>query len=169
MALPHKLKDFNLYGDSNSWQGQVKSLTTPELSRNVTSYRAGGMDAEVELDMGQQVIEFQWTIAGVLAEIYNEYGSPVHDATQRRFVGSYESDEDGTIKAVEIVVRGRDKTIGGADSSPGDDSDTQITTTCSYYKLTIDDETIIEIDGPGMVFNVRGEDRMADRRAALQL
>ena len=38
MALPHILKDFNLFGDGNNWQGQIPSLTLPELARRMVEY-----------------------------------------------------------------------------------------------------------------------------------
>ncbi|MBZ5876004.1 phage major tail tube protein [Chromohalobacter israelensis] len=170
MALPKILKDFNLFGDGNNWQGLISSLTLPELARRMIEYEGGGMEGPIEVDMGNEVMTMTWTPGGLLVDgVYDTWGSPIHDAAQLRFTGSYESDEDGTTTPVEIVVRGRHKTIGGAEASKGDNSTAEITTTISYYKLVVDGETVIERDVPGMVFIVRGEDRMAERRAALGL
>ena len=169
MALPRKLKDFNLFGDGNNWQGQVPSLTLPELARNMEEYRGGGMDGPVEIDMGQNLIEFQWTAGGLIPEIFDEYGTPIHDANLLRFNGSYESDETGEVIPVEVVVRGRHKTIAMGDIEGGGNNQVQITTSCSYYKLTVNDQEVIEIDSPGNVFRVRGKDRLAERRKALGL
>ena len=169
MALPRKLKDFNLFGDGNNWQGQIASLTLPELGRNMEEYRGGGMDGPVEIDMGQNLIEFQWTAGGMIAETFDGYGTPIHDANLLRFAGSYESDETGEVTPVEIVVRGRHKTIAMGDVEAGSNNQVQTTTTCSYYKLTVGGNDLIEIDVPGMVFLVKGEDRMAERREALGL
>lgn len=169
MALPHKLKDFNLFGDGNSWQGQVPTLTLPELARNTEEYRGGGMDGPIEIDMGQNLIEFSWTAAGMIVDIFDQYGTPLHDANLLRFTGSYESDETGEVMPVEVVTRGRHKTIALGDAEPGGNNQISVTTTCSYYKLTVDGQEIIEIDLPGMVFRVRGVDRLAQRRRALGL
>lgn len=169
MALPKKLKDFNLFGDGNNWQGQIPSITLPELARNMEEYRGGGMDGTVEVDMGQNVIEFGWTAGGMIPEIFDDYGTPTHDASLLRFTGSYESDETGEITPVEIVVRGRHKTINPGTAEAGSNNQIEVTTTCSYYKLTVDGEEILEIDVPGMVLNVRGVDRLAERRQALGL
>lgn len=81
--------------------------------------------------------------------------------------GSYESDETGEVIPVEIVVRGRHKTISMGEASKGDNNQIQTTTTVSYYKLTVDGEVLIERDVPGYVFKVRGEDMYAKRRQAL--
>ncbi|MGM0912765.1 MAG: phage major tail tube protein [Pseudomonadota bacterium] len=169
MALPRKLKDFNLFGDGNNWQGQVPTLTLPELARAVEEYRGAGMDGTVELDMGQEVIEFAWQVGGIIAEIFTEYGTAQHDANLLRFAGSYESDETGETVPVEVTVRGRHKTIAMGEVSPGDSNSIEVTTTCTYYKLVVDGEELIEIDVPGYVFRVRGVDRLAERRQNLGL
>lgn len=169
MALPRKLKDFNLFGDGNNWQGQIPTLTLPELSRAVEEYRGGGMDGTAEIDMGQEIIQMTWSAAGMITEIFTEYGSPIHDANLLRFAGSYESDETGQVIPVEVTVRGRHKAIAMGDASPGDSNSIEVTTTCTYYKLVVDGETLIEIDVPGYVFEVRGVDRLAARRQALNL
>ena len=167
--LPKKLKNFNLFGDGNNWQGQIPTLTLPELVRQMEEYRGGGMDGPVEIDMGQNLIEMQWTAAGMIAEIFNDYGTPIHDANLLRFTGSYESDETGEVTATEVTVRGRHKTIAMGDAEAGGQNQIQTTTTCSYYKLVVGGVELIEIDLPGMVFKVRGVDRMAARRTALGL
>lgn len=168
MALPKILKDFNLFGDGNNWQGQVPSVTPPELARRMVEYEGGGMDGPIEVDMGNQLMEMSWTAGGLIVDgLFDTFGSPIHDAAQLRYTGSYESDETGDSVAVEIVARGRHKTIGMGEATKGDNSTTEVTTTLSYYKLTVDGEVIIEMDKPGNVFKVRGEDRLAQRRQNL--
>lgn len=166
--LPKILKDFNLFGDAEDWRGQIPELTLPELARRMVEYEGGGMDGPIEVDQGAQLQTFEWTAGGMIVDgLFDSFGSPVHDAALLRFTGAYESDETGETTPVEIVVRGRHKTIGMGDASKGDNNTMSITTTISYYKLTVDDEVIIERDVPGMVFKVRGVDRLAQRRRAL--
>lgn len=170
MALPKILKDFNLFGDGNNWAGQIPELTLPELARRMVEYEGGGMDGPIEVDHGQELMVFEWTAGGMIIDgLFDTFGSPVHDAAMLRFDGSYESDEDGGTIPVEIVVRGRHKTIGMGDASKGDNNQISVTTTLSYYKLTVDGEVIIERDVPGYVFIVRGVDRLAERRRNLGL
>ena len=122
MALPKILKDFNLFGDGNNWAGQIPELTLPELARRMVEYEGGGMDGPIEVDHGQELMEFEWTAGGMIVDgLFDTFGSPVHDAAMLRFDGSYESDEDGGTIPVEIVVRGRHKTIGMGDASKGDE------------------------------------------------
>ncbi|SDG22344.1 hypothetical protein SAMN05216571_106162 [Onishia taeanensis] len=169
MALPKTLKAFNLFGDGNDWMGEVESLTLPELSRKMEEYRGAGMLGPVEIDMGGQLLVFEWTVAGYIREIFTDFGGSIHDARLLRFTGSYESDETGEVQAIEVVMRGRHKTIGMDEMSAGEFSKISVTTTCTYYKLTINGEEVIEIDQPGMVYRVFGKDMYAERRKALGL
>ncbi|EFO9573008.1 phage tail protein, partial [Salmonella enterica] len=45
----------------------------------------------------------------------------------------------------------------------------KVSTECVYYKLTIDNDTVIEIDVVNFVENVGGQDRLAKYRNILGL
>lgn len=167
MALPSKLKNFNLFGDGDSWQGRIQELAIPKLTRKLEEFRGGGMDGTVNIDLGQEKIEFEWTPAGLIENIFAGYGSSKLDNNMLRFTGAYESDETTEVTAVEIVVRGRHTEIDMGAAKAGDDNSQKIKTSCSYYKLTIAGQTVIEIDVPGYIFVVDGVDRLAEKRLAL--
>lgn len=169
MALPKKLKDLNLFGNGDNWQGLVDTLTLPTLARKMEEWRGGGMDAPVDIDLGMEKLTFEWTIGGLVPAIFDNFGTNRLDADLLRFEGFYERDDVGQTSAVTVVVRGRHQQIAMGDAKTGDNTAHQITTTCSYYKLEIDGATVIEIDVPGLVFKVNGEDRYAERRKALGL
>ncbi len=167
MALPHKLKAFNLYGNGYDWRGKIPEVTPPELKRKMEGYRPGDMDGEVKIDLGQEPIELKWKAGGLLEDILPDYAHTNHDGVQLRFMGSYESDEGQAAIAVEIVVRGRHEAIAMGDAKGGDNNMWEITTACSYYKLTVAGSEEIEIDLPGNILRVHGVDRLAERRKAL--
>lgn len=167
MALPKKLKNFNLFGDGESWQGQIAEITLPDLVRKVEEYRGAGMDGSVEIDMGQEAMSFEWTPAGLIESIFDGFGHSELDGKMLRFAGAYVRDDTADTVAVEIVIRGRHKQISMGTAKAGDDNTTPITTSVSYYKLTIDGKDVIEIDVPGFVFLVNGTDRLAAQRAAM--
>jgi len=169
MALPKKLKHFNLFGNGNNWQGQVGSLTIPELARQMEEFRGGGMNAPVDIDMGMQKLEFQWTPAGLIPEVFDNFGTSQADAELLRFAGSYQRDDTAETVPVEIVVRGRHSTIGMGDAESGGNNTGSVTTTLSYYKLTIAGEDVVEIDVPGMIEKVRGVDRLEEHRQNIGL
>lgn len=167
MALPSKLKNFNLFNDGNNYLGKVSEITLPKLTRKVEEWRGGGMDTGVEVDMGGEIITLEWTAGGLLQTALAQFGAATADANALRFAGAYQRDDDGGVDAVEVIVRGRHKEIDLGNAKPGDTTAHKFTTTCSYYRLDINGSTVIEIDALAMVFNVGGVDRLAEQRRAL--
>ncbi|HEY5804867.1 MAG TPA: phage major tail tube protein [Lysobacter sp.] len=167
MALPRKLKNLNLFGDGESFLGQVAEVTLPTLTRSMEDYRGGGMSGPVKIDNGQEAIEFEAKYGGLMRSVLRQYGASRHDAAQLRFAGAYQRDDTGAVDAVEIVVRGRHSEIDFGTAKPGDDTEFTVKTACSYYKLTINGVTEVEIDLVNMVEIVGGVDRLAEQRRAI--
>lgn len=169
MALPKKLKHLNLFNDGNSYLGVAKSVTLPTLARKMEAYRGGGMDGPVKVDMGHSDdgIQLEWTLGGWDLITLRQFGTVKVDGVLLRFAGSVQRDDTGEVSAVEIVCRGRHEEIDFGDAAPGEDTEHKITTTCSYYKLSVDGDVLVEIDLLNFVFNVDGEDRLAEHRKAL--
>jgi len=169
MAFPKKLKHFNLFGNGDNWQGQISSLTLPPMVRQMEEYRGAGMNAPVDIDMGMEKMEFSWTPAGLIPELFDNFGTNRLDSDMLRFAGSYQRDDTGETVPVEIVVRGRHREINMGDAEAGSDNTQSITTTLSYYKLTIAGEDIVEIDVINLVERVRGTDRLEEHRQNIGL
>lgn len=169
MALPRKLKNLNLFNDGESYIGQVSELTLPTLTRSMEEYRGGGMSGPVQIDNGQEAIEMEWTLGGLVRSALEQYGITRHDGVQLRFAGAYQRDDTGAVDAVEVVVRGRHSEIDFGTAKPGDDTEISVTTACSYYKLVINGTTVIEIDLVNMIENVGGIDRLSEQRRAIGL
>src|SRR5690606_33844891 len=159
MALPRKLKNANLFNDGNSYIGQTGAITLPALSRKMEAWRGGGMNGPVKVDHGlsDDGIQLEWKLGGLDDIVLRQFGITNASGVQLRFAGAYQRDDTAAVSAVEIVVRGRHETIEFGDAQAGEDTETSITTTCTYYKLTIDGETVIEIDLLNMVEIIDGE------------
>ncbi len=167
MGLPRKLKNFNLFNDGRSYLGEVTSITLPKLSRKMEEYLAAGMNGPVEVDFGNEKLELEWTAGGLLESALTQYGATSHNATVLRFAGAYQNDDTGDVTAVEITVRGRHREIDMGDAKVGEDTEHKYTTTCSYYKLVANNETLIELDFVNAIENIGGEDRLSGIRSAL--
>lgn len=171
MAMPRKLKNMNLFNDANSYLGVAKSVTLPSLGRKMESYRGGGMNGPVKADLGfgDDGIQFEWKTGGLDLISLRQFGAVNASAVPLRFSGSFQQDDTGEISAVEVVLRGRHETIEMGDAQPGEDTEHSITTTCSYYKLTVDNEEIIEIDLLNFIEKVDGVDLLEKQRRAIGL
>ena len=171
MALPRKLKNLNLFNDANSYVGVVKSVTLPPLGRKMESYRGGGMNGPVKADLGfsDDGIQFEWKTGGLDLIALRQFGAVNASGVALRFSGAFQRDDTGDVSAVEVVMRGRHETIEMGDAQPGEDTEHSITTTCSYYKLIVDNEDIIEIDLLNFIEKVNGVDLLEKQRAAIGL
>lgn len=167
MALPRKLKNFALFGNGESYIGQVVEVKLPTLTRAMEDYRGGGMNGPVKIDQGQNGVELESKFGGLMRSILRQYAVTRHDGVQLRFAGAYQRDDTGAVDAVEVVVRGRHEEIDAGTAKAGDDTEFTVKTTCSYYKLTINGQTEIEIDLVNMVEIVGGVDRLAEQRRAI--
>ncbi|MDH0894684.1 MULTISPECIES: phage major tail tube protein [unclassified Pseudomonas] len=169
MALPRKLKHQNLFNDANSYMGVLKSITLPKLARKMEKYRGGGMDGPVSVDMGHSDdgMVVTWTLGGLDLIVLRQYGAVRADGVQLRSAGSYQRDDDGSVAAVEVVMRGRHEEIDMGDSEPGADTEHKITTALTYYKLVVDGREEIEIDLLNFIFRVDGKDLLEEHRRAI--
>ncbi|MDR8368613.1 phage major tail tube protein [Pseudomonas lactis] len=169
MAMPRKLKNLNLFNDGNSYLGLVKSLTLPSLGRKMEAYRGGGMNGPVKADLGMSDdgIQFEWKTGGLDLISLRQFGAINASSVALRFSGPYQQDDTGEVSNVEVVVRGRHETIEMGDAQPGEDTEHSMTTTCSYYKLTVDGEEIIEIDLLNFVEKVNGVDLLEKHRTGM--
>lgn len=169
MGMPSVLKYFNLFNEARSYQGEVEEIKLPKLTRKMEDFRSGGMGGPVKIDLGQEILEIEQTYAGLVPEILKQYGNTKVAGLGLRFAGSYEDDGTGTVRAVEIIVRGRHEEIDPGSAKGGDMSKTVVKTTCSYYKLSIDNQEVIEIDQINGIFKVDGVDLMEAHRKAIGL
>lgn len=169
MALPRKIKNFNLFNEGNSFIGEIPEATLPKLTRKTEEYRAGGMNGPIDLDYGMEGLQFDWTMAGYNRILLAQWGTLRHDGVLLRFAGALQADDDTTAHALEIVMRGRHKEIDFGTAKAGDATAIKVQSKLSYYKLSMDNEVIIEIDLVNMIEIIGGTDLLATVRSALGL
>ncbi|MCR0996610.1 phage major tail tube protein [Serratia rubidaea] len=169
MALPKKLKYLNLFNDGFNYMGVVSSLTLPKLTRKLEKYRGGGMNGAASVDFGldDDALVVEWTMGGIDELVLKQWGQV--GAVPLRFTGSFQRDDSGDVSALEVVMRGRHKEIDSGDFKQGEDTETKVSTDCTYFKLSIDGKELIEIDTVNMIEKVDGVDLLAAHRKAIGL
>ncbi|MFJ4288748.1 phage major tail tube protein [Cupriavidus sp. NPDC089707] len=169
MAMPRKLKNFNVFADGVSHVGECEEVTLPKLTRKLEEYRAGGMNGPVDLDLGNEKLELETTYGSIMREILKQYGVTQAAAAMVRFAGAYQRDDTGDTDAVEVVVRGRHTELDFGTGKVGDSSQFKVKSSLTYFKLTINGEVWIEIDHVNFIEIVFGVDRLAEQRRAMGL
>jgi P2 family phage contractile tail tube protein len=167
MAMPRKLKNFNLFVDAVSWIGQVTEVTLPKLTRVMEAYRAGGMNGSAKVDLGQGDLEAELTLGGLMKQILEQYANTKVDGVLLRFAGAYQEDAQASVSAVEVVMRGRYEEIDMGNAKVAENGDMKAKLALTYYKLTIDSVEMIEIDVVNFIERVNGVDMLAKQRQAM--
>ena len=160
------LRNINLFVDGQGYAGKVLELNPPKLVIKTEEYRAGGMDAPVDIDLGLEKLQADFTMGSVDGEILKRWGVIAAPAIPVSFRGALQS-EDGTVKAAEIRMRGRIIEVDWGTWKPGERAQTKYMMTPRYYFASIHGQTIHEIDIDRMVRIIDGVDQLAEQRAAL--
>lgn len=168
MAIPRTIKNYLVFCDGNSFAGKTTEIELPKLARKLESYRAGGMDGPISMDMGGEELALTFSLGERNASLLKKWGALDVKGVGLRFKAAAVSDNaDGTTDAIEIAVNGRLSEIETDKIKAGERVDTKFSMKLAYYKEILNDETLIEIDQVNMKYVVNGVDLLEKQRAAL--
>lgn len=159
-------KNFVVSVDGRGYAGQASEFNAPKLTLSTEEFRGGGMDAPLDIEMGMEKLECDFSMISydrdVLALMGLTDGSTV-PVTVREVLESH----DGNVKSVVHTLRGKFKEMDPGTSQPGSQNPIKFTVALDYYKLEHNGVVIHEIDVPNMKRIVNGADQLAAHRAAL--
>ncbi|WP_017517029.1 phage major tail tube protein [Pseudomonas nitroreducens] len=166
--VPQTLYNTNLFVDGVSFAGDVPSLSLPKLTVKTEEYRAGGMDAPIEMDQGLEKLEASFSAKGVRREALKLFGLADQTAFNATFRGSFKG-QKGITTAVVCTLRGLLKEVDPGEWKPGGEAEFKFAIAASYYKLEVGGRVMFEIDPVNCVRNINGVDQLAAVRADLGL
>lgn len=166
MAASDIRKNFNVYADGRGYAGQATEFNAPKLALKLEEFRAGGMDVPIELTMGMEKLNSDFSLVKYDADVLALFG--ISEGSLKSFT-VYEMLEsfDGTKTSVVHNLTGKITEIDPGSSKPGSVPETKITLSLTYYKMTHGGRVIHEIDVVNMVRMIDGTDVLAEQRAAL--
>lgn len=168
MAARDVRKNLNLFVDGRGYAGQVEEFNAPKLALVTEEFRAGGMDAPVELTMGMEKLECDFSLISYDRDVLSLFG--VAEGALVPFVAREALESfDGTVTPVVHTMRGKIREMDPGTSKPGDKPSLRVAMALTYYKLQHGDTTVLEIDVENMVRVVNGSDALSATRAALGL
>ncbi len=166
MAARDVRKNLNLFVDGRGYAGQVEEFNAPKLALITEEFRAGGMDAAIELTMGMEKLEADFSLISYDRDVLSKFG--VAEGAFVPFVARESLESfDGTVTPVIHTMRGKIREIDPGTSKAGDKPSLKVAMALTYYKLQHGDTTVIEVDVENMVRVVNGNDSLAATRAAL--
>ena len=168
MAARDVRKNLNLFVDGRGYAGQIEEFNPPKLALVTEEFRGGGMDAPIEITMGMEKLECDFSLIAYDAEVLKLFG--VAEGNLVPFVAREALESfDGTITPVVHTMRGKIREIDPGASKPGDKPSLKVSMALTYYKRQHGATTVLEIDVENMVRVVNGVDALAGIRNALGL
>lgn len=164
--LDDVLKNMALFIDGRGYAGNVEELTLPKLSMKTEEFRAGGMDAPIDIEMGMEKLESEFTLTRFDKEVLKLFGLAPGNQTPMTIRGAVASD-NGTQTQVIVNLQGNIKEMDFGSWKSGDKATLKLSISIRYYKLTHGQDIVHEIDIPNMVRNIGGVDQLAKTRIAL--
>lgn len=162
------LKNFNLFVDGRGHAGNIDELKTPTLSLQVEDFRAGGMDAPIAVELGQEKMESTFTLSGYNAQTLALWGVGPGTTVPLTARGTLES-MDSSTQPVKVSMAGRVRSVEPGNWKTGERSTLVFTMDLDAYKYEQNGVVIHEIDVPNMVRIVNGVDRLASQREDIGL
>ena len=160
------LKNMALFVDGRGFAGNVEELTLPKLTLKTEEFRNGGMDAPIEVEMGMEKLESEFTLTRFDKNVLKLFGLAPGQLTPLTIRGAVISD-DGTQTAVVVNLQGIVREMDPGNWKPGEKAALKIMMALRYYKLTHGGDVVHEIDIPNMVRTIGGVDQLSAVRSAL--
>lgn len=165
MSLPQIIRAMNLFADGKGFAGVVEEVTPPKLTIKTEEFKAGGMDAPLELDQGMDKLECNFTIAKYDSDLFKAYGLVPSKMINVTLRGAFE--EDGETTEVVMSLSGSWKELDFGTWKPGEKAALKIAMSLKKYELKIAGEEQVFIDIPNMVRRIAGVDVLEAARVAI--
>ena len=165
--IPKILKNFNLFVDGRGFAGLVEELTLPKLSVKMNELYTGGMDAPIDLEMGMEKLTCDFTLCEYDVNVITMFG--LRNGAQVTLTLRGGIDNETGVTPVVVNLVGAWKEVDMGNWKAGEKAPLKVNLTLRYYKLSINNQDLVEVDVNNMVRVVNGVDQLADMRAAIGL
>ena len=165
MATRSVLKNFNLFVDSKGYAGKVDEVTLPKLTLKMEEFRAGGMDAPIEIEQGMEKLEMSFVVGSREFDILKTFGV-FGKETPLTLRGAFQ-DEMGVVTPVTINATGICKERDLGTWKPGENAPATLNFALKTYKETQDGTVLYDIDITNMKRVINGKDQLEGIRSAL--
>ncbi|MEL6477614.1 MAG: phage major tail tube protein [Pseudomonadota bacterium] len=161
--FPRTIRNFNAWLDGVSYFGKVKTGTMPELALATQSFRGGGMDAPIDIDMGQEAMTAELVFAEHAPELLGKWG------TVQRIVlrAAAQGETDFEADQLTFTLGGRITRQAPAQFGAGSDVDLTLAMNVRTYRIEHGSNVKVDIDIEAGKRLIDGVDQIASTRAAL--
>jgi P2 family phage contractile tail tube protein len=166
-TIPKVIKNFNVTVDGVGYAGRAESVKLPELKIKTEEHRTGGMDIPVDLDMGMEKLELQFTLSEHAASVFRQFGIFSGNGVALQFRAA--KSDDFTVEPYVINCSGMYTVQNPGTIKVGDKTPFEATLNLRVYQLLLNGTELVYIDAENMIRRINGVDVLAQQRAALGL
>lgn len=164
MAAEDIIKYLNLVMDGRGFAGKIKEWSPPALTLTTQDFRAGGMDAAVDLDMGMEKLTCSGVLTSYDDNVLALWGLKQGAGVQLTARGSMES-LDGTTKPIIHNMTGKMISLERGTWGPGNEPSLTFNLSLTFYREVVNGRETHLIDVINMIRVVDGVDQLAAHRA----
>jgi len=165
MSYPRTIRNFNAFVDGIGYFGIVAKGVMPELKLQTESFRGGGMDGAVQIDLGTEdmtaSLEFQEHSPALL----QKFGARERFVLRAGALG----EEDFQADSIAYTLGGRITGQTQGEFGAGQSVPLTLTMAVDFYRLEHNAETMVEIDVRNGRRIVGGTDQLLALRAAMAI
>ncbi|MBU2707541.1 phage major tail tube protein [Zooshikella marina] len=165
--IPKVLKNFNLIVDGVGYAGIVEEINLPKLTLKTDEYRAGGMDVPVELEMGMNKLECDFTLAEYNPAVIKKFGLAMGSEAQVALTLKGGLDGEDGVDPVVVSLEGAWRELDFGNWKAGEKAPLKVSIALRKYTLSIKGTPLVNIDVVNMVREINGADQLSKMRAAI--
>lgn len=162
------LKNCNLHVDGYGLAGRVLEFDPPSGNMKTEEYRAAGMPAPVEIEMGFEKQEAKFVLGGFIKETLKLYGLSTGQNKSLTMRGTL-VDGDGTKHSIRVQMQGKIKVFNPGTFKPGEMAKFEHGVAIDECKWYHDEELIHHLAPAKAIWIVDGVDQMEQERKNLGL
>lgn len=160
------VRNYTGFIDGLGMLGEIDELNLPKLTLITSELRGGGMDGTIEVDLGIEKMEADFTMNSYDQKVFKRFGLTPGDQVPFTFRAATIG-EDGEKKAVIVTLRARIKGIETGVFKPGERTTVKVMLAVDYYRHCIGSDVVNELDPKGNVRIVNRVDQTRDVRRML--
>ena len=163
------LTETNTVDSEGQYGGKIEEFHPPGLEILTAPHHAGAMDAPILLDMGMESPTGRIVVNGYYGQLFEQFGLANANKVIWQVKGGLE-DFHGGVKNITWDMSGSVINMPmGRIRGRGEVPKTMLEIACTYYKISIDGTSHIEIDILNYIRRIGSVDRLAALRAAIGL
>jgi P2 family phage contractile tail tube protein len=162
----NQLKNARIYIDGNDFIAKAEEVDLPSVKAKTSDVKGLGLMGDAELPTGYEKMEAKIKFNGVYPRLMAIVGDiqNAHTVIARASLEVWEANKLVEQQAVKAEMRGFFKETPTGKLKGRENAEQDTTMSVQYYKLTVNDEEIIEFDVFNNILKIDGVDQLETYR-----